>query len=112
MEYIIESAVAGTSCRASVAQLLVAQAYDVDLEAMCSAKRSDPRTALARQIAMYLSHIVLKMSFTQIGAAFGRKRSTACHALHLVENMRDDPEIDRTLLQLEVLLRETAGVAA
>jgi chromosomal replication initiation ATPase DnaA len=97
---------------ADIAQALVAHVYGVEVKDMRSAKRSTPRAALARQIAMYLSHIVLKMSFTQIGAAFGRDRSTACYALHHVENMRDDPELDRTLLQLEVLLRETVGGAA
>jgi chromosomal replication initiation ATPase DnaA len=112
MEEIFDELAAETPHKASLAQLLVAQAYDVDVNAMCSARRSDARTALARQIAMYLSHIVLKMSFAQIGAAFGRERSTACHALHHVENMRDDPELDRTLLQLEVMLRETVGDAA
>jgi chromosomal replication initiation ATPase DnaA len=95
-----------------IAQALVAHVYGVEAKDMRSAKRSNPRAALARQIAMYLSHIVLKLSFTQIGVAFGRNRSTACHALHHVENMREDPELDRTLLQLEVLLRETVGDAA
>jgi chromosomal replication initiation ATPase DnaA len=95
-----------------IAQALVAHVYGVEVKEMRSAKRSNARAARARQIAMYLSHIVLKLSFTQIGVAFGRNRSTACHALHLVENMRDDPELDRTLLQLEVLLRETVRGAA
>jgi chromosomal replication initiation ATPase DnaA len=95
-----------------IAQALVAHVYGVDVKDMRSEKRSNPRAALARQIAMYLSHIVLKMSFTEIGMMFGRNRSTACHALHHVENMRDDPELDRTLLQLEVLLRQAVGGAA
>jgi chromosomal replication initiation ATPase DnaA len=97
---------------ADIAQALVAHVYGVELKDMRSSKRSNPRAALARQIAMYLSHIVLRMSFTQIGVAFGRNRSTACHALHHVENLRDDPELDRTLLQLETLLRQAAGGAA
>ena len=95
-----------------IAQALVAHVYGIDVKDMRSTKRSNPRAALARQIAMYLSHIVLQMSFTQIGTAFGRNRSTACHALHHVESLRDDPELDRTLVQLETLLRQTAGGAA
>lgn len=97
---------------ADIALALVAHVYGVDVKHMRSAKRSNPRAALARQIAMYLSHIVLKMSLTEIGTAFGRNRSTACHALHHVEEMREDPELDRTLRQLEVLLRTTAMEAA
>jgi len=95
-----------------IAQALVAHVYGIDVKDMRSKKRSNPRAALARQIAMYLSHIVLHMSFSQIGVAFGRDRSTACYALHHVENLRDDPELDRTLVQLETMLRQTAGGAA
>ena len=101
-----------TPASTDIAQALVAHVYGVDVKHMRSKKRSNPRAALARQIAMYLSHIVLQMSFTQIGAAFGRNRSTACHALHHVENLRDDPELDRTLVQLESMLRQAAGGAA
>jgi chromosomal replication initiation ATPase DnaA len=95
-----------------IAKIMVAQVYDVAVEDLRSDRRCNPRTALARQIAMYLSHIVLRMSFAQIALAFGRNRSTACHALHHIEDLRDDPELDRTLLQLEVLLRQTVGGAA
>jgi len=94
-----------------IAQIMVAQVYDVTVEDLRARTRRHPRTALARQIAMYLSHIVLRMSFAEIGTAFGRRRSTACHALHHIEDLRDDPELDRTLLQLEVLLRQTVGAA-
>ncbi|HVU19400.1 MAG TPA: helix-turn-helix domain-containing protein [Rhizomicrobium sp.] len=97
---------------ADIAQALVAHVYGVDVKDLRSPKRSSPRAALARQIAMYLSHIVLRMTLTEIGTAFGRNRSTACHALHHVEDMRDDPELDRTLLELEVLLRNTAREVA
>lgn len=97
---------------ADIALTLVAQVYGVELKDMCSAKRSAPRAAFARQIAMYLSHIVFKMTISQIGTAFGRDRSTACHAVHHVERMRDDAEIDRTLLQLEVMLRNVVRETA
>jgi chromosomal replication initiation ATPase DnaA len=97
---------------ANVAQVMVAHVFGVDVQDLCARERSTARAALARQIAMYLSHVVLNMSFSQIGTAFGRDRSTACHALRHVENMRDDPELDRTLLQLEILLRQTVGAAA
>ena len=112
MQGIIERAETVTQRRADTARMIVAQVYGVDLQDMQSKKRSDPRTALARQIAMYLSHIVFRMSFAESGMAFGRDRSTACHALHHVEDMREDPELDRTLTQLETLLRTTAGEAA
>ncbi len=98
--------------RAEMAQAIVAQVYGLEVRDMWSAKRGNPRAALARQIAMYLTHIVFRMSITAIGSAFGRDRSTAWHALHHVEDMRDDPDVDRILMQLEIMLRKAAGGAA
>jgi chromosomal replication initiation ATPase DnaA len=98
--------------RVEMAQAVVGHIYGVEVNEMRGATRGNPRAALARQIAMYLSHIVFRMSVTQIGEAFGRNRSTACYAVHHIEDMRDDPDVDRILRQLERLLRNTAGEAA
>jgi chromosomal replication initiation ATPase DnaA len=98
--------------RAVVAQAIVACAYDVTLDDMRATTRRGPRPALARQIAMYLSHIVFEMSVTEVSLAFVRHRATVCHALHHVEDLRDDAEFDRTLVYLEAALRLAAGGAA
>ena len=95
--------------RASIAQALVAHVYGVTLADMRAATRGQPRAALARQIAMYLSRVVFEMSLGEVAHAFGRDRSTASHAFHHIEDLRDDPELDRTLGYLETLLRGTAG---
>ena len=95
--------------RAAMAQVLVAHVYDVRLEEMRASTRMRPRAALARQVAMYLSHVVLKMTLKETAAAFGRDRSTASYAFHHVEELRDDPKIDRTLGWLERVLRSTVG---
>src|SRR5271170_2256089 len=112
MQGIDEGAAQKTPPSSDIAQTMVAQIYGVKAKDLRSRRRRDARTALARQIAMYLSHIVLEMSFAEIGRAFRRSRSTACHALHHVEDMREDMELDSTLLQLEVLLRQAVGEAA
>ena len=65
--------------------------------------------AEARQVAMYLTHTVFRMSFGAVARGFGRDRTTARHACRHVEEMRDDPERDRLVAWLEMLLRETAG---
>lgn len=101
-----------TPCRADMAQAIVAHAYDVTLEEMRSVTRRGPKPALARQIAMYLSNTVLRMSQTAVSEAFERHPSTVCHALRHVENLRDDAEFDRTLDYLETTLRRAAGGAA
>ncbi|MAN76410.1 hypothetical protein OF122_15260 [Pelagibacterium flavum] len=59
-------------------------------------------TAGARQLAMYLCHVLLGMTMTQVGQFFGRDRTTVAYACGQVEDMRDDGgEYDRRLLELE-----------
>ena len=73
--------------------------------------RRSGRTSLAvsrvRQIAMYVAHVVLHLSMQDVGRGFGRDRTTVLHACHLVEDLRDDPEFDRT-----VVMTERVAVAA
>jgi chromosomal replication initiation ATPase DnaA len=101
----------GIGERTAMTRAVVAHVLGVTLRDMRTRSRT-PRAALARQVAMYLSHVVLGMSFTQIADAFGRERSTAFHAMRHVEDLRDDPELDRTLLYLESLVRTAVGDAA
>ncbi|MCS6760322.1 MAG: hypothetical protein MO852_16385 [Candidatus Devosia euplotis] len=58
-------------------------------------------TARARQLAMYLSHVVLGRSLTEIGDAFGRDRATGSHAYAVIEDMREDPAFDAEVCALE-----------
>lgn len=57
-----------------------------------------------RQIAMYVTHVVLSMSLTDIGIAYGRDRTTVGHACHVVEDRRDDPAYDRFVTAIERLV--------
>lgn len=86
-------------------QMAVAEATGVELARLGGDKRGDPRSALARQTAMYLCRLVFEMSPMQIGQAFGRDRKTVCHALLRVEELREDYEFDRRLGWLEASLR-------
>jgi chromosomal replication initiation ATPase DnaA len=61
--------------------------------------------ALARQIAMYLSHVAFRVSLTDVGRIFGRDRTTVSHACAVVEDLRDDPRFDRILDLLERIVR-------
>ena len=65
--------------------------------------RRDQRRLLchARQIAMYVCHVVLRLSLTEIGRAFGRDRTTVGHACHVVEDRRDDPAFEAFVGALE-----------
>jgi chromosomal replication initiation ATPase DnaA len=62
------------------------------------------RVSLARQIAMYLAHVAFSLSLTQTGRLFGRDRTTVAHACGVVEDLRDDPAIDKALTVLATIL--------
>ncbi|WP_268905755.1 helix-turn-helix domain-containing protein [Devosia sediminis] len=62
-------------------------------------------TARARQLAMYLSHVILGETLTAIGIAFGRDRTTVSYACALIEDMRDDPDFDAEVSAIELALQ-------
>lgn len=83
----------------------VAGVFAVPLSELSAPSRRSRRAALARQIAMYLAHVGFGLSLTQVGRGFGRDRSTAAHACKVVESLRDDRHLDRTLDALEQACR-------
>lgn len=80
-----------------VAQLF-AMACERDLPEGPARRR--PRCHI-RQVAMYLSHVVLSVPYAAVGAAFGRDRTTVVHACAVVEDRRDDRAYDRFVEQCE-----------
>lgn len=98
----------GDRGKAQLAQIVVAQATNIPLEQICAPTRSKPLIAQARQIAMYLTHVALGVSLTKTAAGFGRDRTTASHACKIVEELRDDPQFDFQLSQLEEGLAKIA----
>jgi len=79
----------------------VAVVFEVDIGDLSAATRRSPRAAFARQVAMYLAHVVCGLSLTEVGALFARDRTTVAHACEVVEDRRDDPQLDGRLDQLE-----------
>lgn len=98
-----------TATRLGFAQIMVAHVYGVPLDELLAPTRKDRRAAEARQVAMYLGHVVFRMSLASVGRVFGRDRSTASYACRHVEDLREDPELDRLIAWLEVLLRNASG---
>lgn len=96
--------------RVDMAQAIVAHAYGVSVDEIRGKARARPRASQARQVAMYLSHVVLSQSLSEVGRAFGRDRSTASYACNRIEDLRDDPDVDRTLGWMEMVLRQAAGI--
>lgn len=54
---------------------------------------------------MYLAHVSLGLTLTQTGALFARDRTTVAYGCGVVEDRRDDPEFDRALDVVGVVLR-------
>ncbi len=82
---------------------LVSTLFGVCGREMRQSGRSHPQISRARQIAMYVAHTVLELSMKEVGRGFGKERTTVLHAVHLVEDMRDDPEIDELIGRTEHL---------
>ena len=55
----------------------------------------------ARQIAMYLAHVACGLTMTQIGQLYCRDRTTVAHACHVIEDLRDDPDLERVIVMIE-----------
>lgn len=92
------------------AQLMVAYLFDTPIEELRAPTRRCRRAALVRQMAMYLTHVAYGWNLTEVGQAFGRDRTTASHACHRIEDLRDDPAIDRQLTEIESLLRQARQI--
>jgi chromosomal replication initiation ATPase DnaA len=90
---------------AGLTQIVAAQAFGVPLAKVCAAERGDRSAARARQVAMYLSHVVFCIDGGTVAETFGRSRTAAYHAFRRIETLRDDPDLDRTLSRLESVLR-------
>ncbi len=63
--------------------------------------RSTLDVSRARQIAMYTCHVSLGLHMTDVGAGFGRDRTTVMHACHTVEDLRDDKDFDAVVSAFE-----------
>jgi chromosomal replication initiation ATPase DnaA len=91
----------GRECAAGRVEAMVASAFALSPTAIRTPRRGRATAAFARQVAMYLAHTRLGLSFTEAGAYFGRDRTTAAHACRMVEDKREDPAIDAILDFLE-----------
>ncbi len=91
--------------RAQLALQTVAYAFGVPAEEIDAPTRGVAKAALARHVAMYLTHVAFELSLSRTAEAFGRDRSTAAHACHRIEDRRDDAAFDAKLDELEACLR-------
>src|SRR5438876_12246915 len=102
-----EEVVAAATQRIAAA---VAAAFMVPIGEIHAGTRRTASVALARQSAMYLAHVALGLNFTDAGRAFGRARTTAARACRVIEDRREEAQIDTALADLEHALRRDLGV--
>lgn len=79
---------------------LTAKACGVEMTLVAANRRRAP-IAFARQLAMYLCHVVADMSLRDVAVEFGRDRTTVSHACHAIEDRRECPIFDRQIEHLE-----------
>lgn len=66
--------------------------------------RGTAQICQVRQICMYLLHTSLSIPYPDIGRMFCRDRTTISHACMIVEDLRDNEEIDESISRLESIL--------
>jgi len=87
---------------------LVAAIQGVSPDEILNHSSRQAHIALARQLAMYMTHVALGNTLTKTGQLFRRDRTTVSHACARIEDMRDDPEFDHALTALEYVLNFAA----
>lgn len=79
----------------------VVSAFGVSPREIAARSRGLAHVALARQVAMYLHHVVLRQTLTAVARRFNRDRTTVAHACRVVEDRRDDPAFEELLDAIE-----------
>jgi hypothetical protein len=70
----------------------VAAVFEVDLRHLEGTTRGSTRTAFARQVAMYLAHVVCGLSLTQVGRLFASRPD---HGIACLPPRRGSPRRSR-----------------
>jgi chromosomal replication initiation ATPase DnaA len=90
-----------TAGKVHIVTSLVCSAFNLSQDQLFAGSRGAARIAFARQVAMYIAHVWLGLSLSEVGRRFGRDRTTVAHACEVIEERRDDPRIDALLDVIE-----------
>lgn len=89
----------------------VAAERRVPLYQILSSERGPNAAAHARQMAMYLVHVLLGRPQDVVGEIFGRQRTTVHHACRSIEDLRDVPAVDEQIERIETRFARALSVA-
>ncbi len=98
-----------TACR--IVRQIVLEFAGLAADRKLHRRDSRRQTCHIRQISMYVCHVVLQLSLSEIGGAFGRDRTTAGHACNVVEDRRDDAVFDDFVSAIERIVLVVFGPA-
>jgi chromosomal replication initiation ATPase DnaA len=91
---------------------LVAFATQVPVDLIHGPERGVVEVSRARQLSMYLLHTRLSLSFVEIARYFRRDRTTVAKACATIEDLREIPERDDFVGDLEAMLELALSMAA
>jgi chromosomal replication initiation ATPase DnaA len=91
---------------------LVAEERNVAMSNMLRRSRGSGPAAAARQLAIYLSHVLLERPQDVVAELFNRDRTTIAHAVQAIEDHRDRPGLEAEIARIEARLREEIKHAA
>jgi hypothetical protein len=69
---------------------LVSARRSIPMPLLLHQSRCRAEVAEARQLAMYLMHVVLQRTYEEVGRFFQRDRTTVSHACAHIEDLRED----------------------
>ncbi|MBD8893533.1 chromosomal replication initiator DnaA [Labrenzia suaedae] len=87
-----------------LAEGYAARAYCIMPEELYRNTRGKMHVCEARQLVMYIAHVVLELSRSEVARRYNRDRSTVAHACRTIEERREDPEFDRLVKSIEGLV--------
>lgn len=99
----------GTDPAAAFIAALVAQRRNIPVELLLHRHRCRPEIAGARMLAMYLTHVLLGWTYSDVGGFFGRDRTTVAHACARIEDLRDEPRFEDEIAAFERAIGAAAG---
>ena len=82
-------------------EALVESAFGIARSALHAPQRGTAEVAFARQVAIYLVHVRLGLTYAAAGRFFGRDRTTAAYACRVIEERREESALDSLIDCLE-----------
>lgn len=91
---------------------IAAALFNVSGRELRSPGRSPQPVSRVRQIAMYVTHVTLRLTMSDVGQGFGRDRTTVLYACHQIEDLREEEEFDDIVARVERVVMVAFGVLA